>query len=117
MSQFQSMSQEERREYMQNLSAADRQRLFARFQEMREARERAERAAPGSPKPGFIFVDTPRGITLKPVTLGLSDWDYTEIIAGLSEGDSVLQVPQGLVQQSEMLEFIRRRTAMPGMGR
>jgi len=29
----------------------------------------------------------------------------------------VFQVPQGLVQQSEMLEFMRRRTSMPGMGR
>jgi HlyD family secretion protein len=117
MSQFQAMSQEERREFMQGLSAADRQRLFARLQEMREARQREERATPGSPKPGFVFLDTPSGITIKPVTLGLSDWDYTEIIAGLAEGDSVLQVPQGLVQQSEMLEFIRRRTSMPGMGR
>jgi len=116
-SEFQAMSQDERRQYMQNLAPADRQKLFARFQEMREARQRAERAAPGSPKPGFVFVDTPRGITLKPVTLGLSDWDYTEIVAGLQEGDSVLQVPQGLVQQSEMLEMIRRRTSMPGMGR
>jgi hypothetical protein len=103
---------------MQGLSAGERQRLFALFQEQRAARERAERADPASPKPAFVFVETPEGqLTLRPITIGLSDWDYTEIIAGLDEGDVVFQVPQGLVQQSEMLEFMRRRTSMPGMGR
>jgi len=118
MEQIQAMSQDERREYMQGLSAGERQRLFALFQEQRDARERAERADPASPKPAFVFVETPEGqLTLRPITIGLSDWDYTEIIAGLEEGDVVFQVPQGLVQQSEMLEFMRRRTSMPGMGR
>ena len=118
MEQIQAMSQDERREFMQNLSAGERQRMFAMFQEAREARERAERANPASPKPAFVFVETPEGqLTLRPITIGLSDWDYTEVIAGLDEGDVVFQVPQGLVQQSEMLEFMRRRTSMPGMGR
>lgn len=118
MEQVQAMSQDERREFMQGLSAGERQRMFAMFQEQRDARERAERADPASPKPAFVFVETPQGqLTLRPITIGLSDWDYTEIIAGLDEGDVVFQVPQGLVQQSEMLEFMRRRTSMPGMGR
>jgi len=118
MEQFQAMSQDERREFTQNLSAGQRQQMFAMFQEAREARERAERANPASPKPAFVFVETPEGqLTLRPITIGLSDWDYTEIIGGLVEGDVVFQVPQGLVQQSEMLEFMRRRTSMPGMGR
>ena len=118
MEQIQAMSQDERREFMQGLSAGERQRLFALFQEQRAARERAERADPASPKPAFVFVETPEGqLTLRPITIGLSDWDYTEIIAGLDEGEVVFQVPQGLVQQSEMLEFMRRRTSMPGMGR
>ena len=118
MERIQNMSQDERRQYMQSLSPGDRQRMFAAFQEMRTARERAQRADPASPKPAFVFVETPEGqFTLKPITIGLSDWDNTEILAGLEAGDQVLQVPQGLVQQSEMLEFMRRRSAMPGMGR
>ena len=52
-----------------------------------------------------------------PITIGLSDWEHTEVVAGLQVGDVVYEVPQGLVQQSEMLEFMRRRTSMPGMGR
>jgi HlyD family secretion protein len=118
MEEIQAMSREDRRKLMENLSPGERQRMFAMFQQMREARERAERADPASPKPAFVFVETPEGqLTLKPITIGLSDWDYTEVIAGLEEGDVVFQVPQGLVQQSEMLEFMRRRTSMPGMGR
>ncbi len=112
------MSQDERRKFMQNLSASDRQRMIGRFQQQREHRQRAQRADPASPKPAFVFVDTPEGqLTLKPITIGLSDWEYTEVLAGLEEDDVVFQVPQGLVQQSEMLEFMRRRTSMPGMGR
>jgi HlyD family secretion protein len=118
MERIQAMSSDERREFMQGLSAGERQRMFAMFQEQRAAREAAERANPASPKPAFVFVETPEGqLTLSPITIGLSDWDYTEVIAGLEEGDTVFQVPQGLVQQSEMLEFMRRRTSMPGMGR
>ncbi len=118
MQQVQAMSQEERRQFIQSLSPGDRQRMFSMFQEQREARQRAERADPASPKPAFVFVETAEGqLTLKPITIGLSDWDYTEVVAGLEEGDVVFQVPQGLVQQSEMLEFMRRRTSMPGMGR
>jgi len=118
MERIQAMSRDERRQFMQNLSAGDRQRMVAMFQEQRNAQERAQRADPASPKPAFVFIETAEGqLTLKPIMIGLSDWDFTEVVAGLVEGDVVFQVPQGLVQQSEMLEFMRRRTAMPGMGR
>jgi hypothetical protein len=49
--------------------------------------------------------------------IGLSSWEFTEIAAGLSEGDEVVQVPLALIQQSEMLERIRSRTAIPGVSR
>jgi len=118
LERIQAMSRDERRRFMQGLSASDRQRMGAMFQKQREQRQRAQRADPASPKPAFVFVETPAGrLTLKPITIGLSDWEHTEIVAGLEEGDPVFQVPQGLVQQSEMLEFVRKRTSMPGMGR
>jgi HlyD family secretion protein len=117
--QLRSMSQSERREFMQSLSAADRQRLFQRFQQEGGGRgRRGQQADPAAPKPAFVFVDAAAGqLTLQPITIGLSDWEHTEVLAGLAEGDVVYEVPQGLVQQSEMLEFMRRRTSMPGMGR
>ena len=55
--------------------------------------------------------------TVKPIMIGLSSWEYTEIVAGLSEGDEVVQVPLALVQQRELLERIRSRTALPGVSR
>jgi HlyD family secretion protein len=117
MEQIRSMSESQRREFMQSLSAADRQRMVRRFQAQGDGHSRARQADASAPKPGFVFVDTPEGLTLKPIMMGLSDWEHTEVLAGLQEGDVVYQVPQGLVQQSEMLEFMRRRTSMPGMGR
>ncbi len=37
-------------------------------------------------------------------------------MAGLSEGDTVVEVPLALVQQNELLERFRRRSSVPGMG-
>jgi hypothetical protein len=86
MERLRSMSQSERREFMQSLSAADRQRMFARFQQQGGEGRRAQRVDPASPKPGFVFVDTPAGqLTLTPIMIGLSDWEHTEVVAGLQE--------------------------------
>jgi hypothetical protein len=52
------------------------------------------------------------------VQVGLTDWDYSEVIAGLQVGDSVALLPSaGLLRdQSELLErFQRFRQGVPGM--
>jgi HlyD family secretion protein len=65
-----------------------------------------------------VFVEDDAGVlTLKPVTIGLSSWEYTEVLAGLREGDEVLQVPLSLVQQQELLQRIRSRSGVPGVQR
>ncbi len=115
---MQGMSREERMEFFQGLSAADRQRLIDYMRGQREAAAAAERTNPGRPKPAFVFTETETGgLTLKPVLIGLSDWEYTEIVAGLAEGDEVIQVPMSLVQQRELLERFQERSAVPGMNR
>ncbi|MFQ5680427.1 MAG: efflux RND transporter periplasmic adaptor subunit, partial [Gemmatimonadota bacterium] len=100
-----SMSPEDRRRLFQNLSPAQRQQLFQQFRGARERQERADRANPGRPRPAFVFVSdtTSRTIRLRPITIGLSNLDYTQVIQGLEEGDQVLQIPQALVQQEELL--------------
>lgn len=114
----QAMSREERRALIENLPPAERQRLFQRLEELREQEARAERSDPGRPKPAFVFVSTPRGgMTLEPVLIGLSSWEHTEVVAGVQEGEQVLQVPLSLIQQQELLERIRSRTQIPGMNR
>jgi len=102
----------------QNLTAGQRQQLMQQAQQAREGEARAARLDPARPKEAFVFVYTEDGaLTIRPVMIGLSSWEYTEIVAGLSEGDEVVQVPLALVQQRELLERIRSRTAIPGVSR
>ena len=118
MAQIQAMSGDERRELFQTLTAGQRQQLMQQAQQAREEEARAARQDPGRPKEAFVFVYTEEGaLTIRPVMIGLSSWEYTEIVAGLSEGDEVVQVPLALVQQRELLERIRSRTAIPGVSR
>ena len=118
MAALQAMSRQERMELVQNLEPAQRQKLFGMFQQMQEQQEMAARADPSRPKDAFVFVNDEQGLlTLRPVRIGLSSWEYTEVLGGLDEGDEVVQVPMALVQQSEMLERIRSRTSIPGVSR
>lgn len=118
MAQIRAMSEGDRREMFQNLTAGQRQQLMQQAQQAREAEAQEARQNPSRPKEAFVFVYTEAGaMTLKPVMIGLSSWEYTEIRAGLSEGDEVVQVPLALIQQRELLERIRSRTAIPGVSR
>jgi HlyD family secretion protein len=118
LEQLRSMSQEERRSYFQALDSGERQRLFQLMRAAREQQEQADRANPTRPRPAFVFMEDDTGVlTLKPVTIGLSSWEYTEILAGLREGDEVLEVPLSLVQQQELLQRIRSRSGVPGVQR
>jgi len=115
---LQAMSREERMKLMQDLEPAQRQKLFSMFEQIREQQEQAARADPSKPKDAFVFVNDEQGLlTLRPVRIGLSSWEYTEVLGGVDEGDEVVQVPMALVQQSEMLERIRSRTSIPGVSR
>ncbi|MFQ5747210.1 MAG: efflux RND transporter periplasmic adaptor subunit [Gemmatimonadota bacterium] len=110
-----SMSDRERRRFFQGLSAADRQRLFSQLRQ-RGGGRRAERADPGRPRPAFVFVEDEAGaLSLRPVRIGLSSWEYTEVLAGLEEGATVVEVPLSLIQQRELLERIRSRSGVPGI--
>lgn len=109
-----SMSPDERRELFASLDGAERRRLVER---MREAREAAEaRRDAGEPRKAFVFVRNGTGdLTLKPILVGLSNFEYTHVVAGLGEGDEVVQVPLALVQQRELLQRMRQRSGVPGM--
>lgn len=113
-----SMSREERAELIRELSPADRRRLMERMREQREAVAAADRARPGRPRPAYVFrTDAEGRLTLAPITVGLSDYDHTQVLSGLDEGDQVLQIPLSLVQQQELLERIRSRSGLPGVSR
>lgn len=67
----------------------------------------------------WVFIrrgDAPLAVS---VSTGVTDLDYSEVLAGLAEGDEVLLLPSsGLVQsQQRIQEQMRRFTGMPGMNR
>ena len=118
LEQLRSMSREERRRYVQQLEPAERQRIFQQSRQAMEHQQQADRTNPARPKPAFVFIeDSTDALTIRPVTIGLSSWEFTEVLAGLEEGDEVLEVPLALVQQLELLERVRSRTGLPGVQR
>jgi hypothetical protein len=74
-----------------------------------------------NPRPAVAFVMLPDStLEMRPVLMGVNDWDNTEILAGLEEGEKValIGVAQLMAEQQEMLNRMRGRGMMPmGMGR
>jgi HlyD family secretion protein len=81
----------------------------------------APRSANGGGRRGLVFVA--KGTTFEPrlVTLGISNYDYTEVRSGLTEGEQVAILTAAALQQrrQEQLERFRGMTGggVPGMQR
>jgi hypothetical protein len=75
----------------------------------------------GSPRPAIAFVVNENGtFEVRPVLMGVNDWDNTEILAGLQEGEQVALI--GAAQlQAEQQQMMNRMRGMgmfgPGMRR
>jgi HlyD family secretion protein len=69
----------------------------------------------GSPRPAVAFVIRPDGtLEIRPVLMGVNDWDNTEILAGLEEGEQVALI--GAAQlQAEQQQMMNRMRGMGGM--
>jgi HlyD family secretion protein len=66
--------------------------------------------ATGAPRPAVAFVMAADGsIEMRPVLMGVNDWDNTEILAGLEEGEQVALIGAAQLQarQQEMLDRVR----------
>jgi HlyD family secretion protein len=65
----------------------------------------------GDVHPGVVFVKGANGPEPKFVLLGLSDWDYTEVIRGLQPSDQVylISVARLKQQQTEFTDRMRQR--------
>lgn len=68
---------------------------------------------------GMVFVVNNGKYTAKSVRLGVSNFDVSEVLSGLNEGDSVaiLNVAAMQARQQEDLDRMRQRSGMPGMQR
>ncbi len=73
----------------------------------------------GGGRRGMVFVVNNGKYTPKMVRLGVSNFDVSEVVSGLAEGDSVaiLNVAAMQARQQEGLDRIRSRGGMPGMQR
>lgn len=64
----------------------------------------------GSPRPAVAFVMAADGsLEMRPVLMGVNDWDHTEILAGLEAGEQVALIGAAQLQarQQEMLNRMR----------
>jgi HlyD family secretion protein len=80
---------------------------------------REGRQGTGDTRPGIVFVKGPNGPEPRRVTLGLSDWESSEVLSGLTEGDQVMLVSVAQLQQQQQQRSERMRQSagmIPGAG-
>jgi HlyD family secretion protein len=73
-----------------------------------------------APRPAVAFVMAADStLAVRPVLMGVNDWDNTEILAGLEDGEFValIGVAQLMAEQENMRNRMMGRGMMPGMGR
>jgi len=72
-------------------------------------------AITSSGRQNYVKVVLPNGISEnRLVTTGISDWQYTEIVEGLNEGDEIV-VPQGTATTSTTQQGQQNRMFVPGV--
>ena len=113
------------------LKEADVRSKLAALRQQREGQggpggPRRERPEPGGAeaavdpsegaRPGVVFVQGAQGPEPKVVLVGLSDWDYTEVVRGLETGSEVYLISVArLQQQQEQFSSRMRERAGGGM--
>ena len=69
------------------------------------------------PRPGLVFVADSTTFTPRFVTLGVGNYDVTQVLSGLREGERVALISGAMLQQArtERQERIRDRVGLPGV--
>lgn len=69
-------------------------------------------------RPAVVFVQTADGAQARRVMVGLNDWDNTEVISGVKEGEQIIliSVARLQAQQEEFANRIRERSSPLGGG-
>ncbi|MFV2007559.1 MAG: efflux RND transporter periplasmic adaptor subunit, partial [Longimicrobiales bacterium] len=71
-------------------------------------------------RPALVFLIAEDG-TIEPraITIGLSDWDRSQVLSGLEGGEQIALIGAAQLQQSQQdfLERIRSRSSSPFSGR
>jgi len=71
-----------------------------------------------NPRPGLVFVAANNTFTPRVVTLGLGNYDATEVIAGLQANDRVALITSAMLMQARnaRMQRIQGMTSLPGTG-
>jgi hypothetical protein len=69
------------------------------------------------PRPGLVFVADSTGFAPRLVTLGVGNYDVTQVLSGLREGERVALISGAMLQQArlERQERIKSRVGLPGV--
>ncbi|MFN2397046.1 MAG: efflux RND transporter periplasmic adaptor subunit [Gemmatimonadaceae bacterium] len=76
----------------------------------------APRATPARGRPGLVFVADSNTFLPRIVRLGVSNFDYTEVVSGLKEGDQVALVASAVMQAQRQQSLDRFRNMTGGGG-
>lgn len=68
----------------------------------------------GETRPGVVFLKTATGFEPRAVTLGVNDWEYTEVINGLEGGEDVVLISVAALQRAQQEFDQRMRERMGG---
>lgn len=87
----------------------------------RSGRGGAQGGGAGATRPGVLFVEGAKGPEARRVTLGVSDWEYTEVLGGVKPGEEVrlMSATRLKQEQEQMTERMRQRAGggiVPGGG-
>lgn len=64
-------------------------------------------------RPAVVFViDDAGNIAPRPVVIGLSDWDFVEVLAGLQEGEQLALIGAAQLQARQQAQMERMRQRM-----
>jgi HlyD family secretion protein len=101
----------------ESLSAEERTQLRSCFGNRRQGGGAlAGGPTRGTNRPGIVFVPGTNGPEPRMVMLGVNDWDYTEVVSGLQEGDQVFLMTAARLAQQERERADRMRQRSGAMG-
>ena len=107
----------------ENASPEERERLMQQFRRGREEAEEQQQdtwGIEGRREPGVVFMLGDDGqLVAKQIVAGVRDWEVTQVLSGLEEGDEIVLLPSTslLRSQAAMRERLSRRSSViPGAG-
>jgi hypothetical protein len=114
-----SASSADARARFQNATPEERQRMMAAMREAAATVDRDPFGIAGRSEPAVVFVyDAAGRLATRDIVVGARDWEYTEVLDGLSAGDQLLILPSNslLRSQDRLRSWARGRSGIPGMG-